>query len=120
MRKKNKKRKLSREKSQRESLLVSLASNLFLNGRIKTTLAKAKEVRSFAEKMITKAKKQDLHARRKLQSKFTKKIVDKLIKEVAPDFEDRNGGYTRVLKLGPRERDGAKMALIELVKEDNE
>lgn len=120
MRKKVKQRKLSREKSQRESLLEGLASNLFKEERIKTTLAKAKEARSFSEKMITKAKKGTLNARRELLSIFTKEVTDKLLEELADRYEERNGGYTRIIKLGPRERDGAKMALLELVKEENE
>ncbi len=108
-------RKLSREKDQRKALLRSLARSLFLHERIKTTEAKAKEVRVLAEKSITKAKKGDLHSRRLLLKNFSEKIVEKLIKDIAPKYKERKGGYTRIIKLGPRKSDTSKMVFIELV-----
>ncbi len=116
MRKRKKGRKLSREKGQRKALLRSLARELFLRERIKTTEAKAKEVSSFAEKQITKAKSGTVSSRRLLAKNFSSKIVKKLVDEIAPRFKERKGGYTRILKLGLRKSDGAKMAIIELVK----
>ena len=116
MRKRKKGRKLSRERNQRTALLKTLASALFLKEKIKTTEAKAKEVSGSVEKFISKAKKKDLASRRYLLRFFTKKIVIKLIEKIAPNFENRSGGYTKIIKLGARKRDGAKMAIIELVK----
>lgn len=116
MRKLKQGRKLSRKKDQRKALLKSLASAIFLHKKIKTTEAKAKEVSSFAEKCITRAKKGDLSSRRILVKYFSKDLVKKLIDEIAPKYKDRKGGYTRIIKLGPRKSDGAKMAIIELVK----
>lgn len=115
MRKRKKGRKLSREKNQRKALLRSLAEALFLNERIKTTEAKAKEVLRFAEKLITRAKKGDLTSRRYLARFFAKDLVKKLVDEIGPRYKKRKGGYTRIIKLGPRKHDGAKMAIIELV-----
>ena len=115
MRKLKKGRKLSRKRGQRRALLKSLARSLFLHERIKTTEAKAKEVSSFAEKFITKAKKDDLATRRYLSRFFSQRVVKKLISDIAKRYQERPGGYTRVVKLGPRESDGAKMAIIELV-----
>lgn len=109
-------RKLSREKGQRNALLKSLARALFLHERVKTTEAKAKEVSRFAQKSITKAKKGDLSARRHLARFFSKNITKKLVDDIGKRYKDRPGGYTRVVKLGPRKSDGAKMAIIELVK----
>jgi len=109
-------RKFSRKKDQRKALLRSLASALFQNEKIKTTEAKAKEVSSFAEKYITRAKKGDLSSRRLLLKYFPKKIVKKMINEIGPRYKKRNGGYTRIIKLGSRKSDSAKMAIIELVK----
>lgn len=116
MRKLIKGRKFSRTKSQREALMNSLAEELFLREKIKTTEAKAKELRPFAEKCITRAKKGDLTARRYLLRHFSEKAVKKLIAETAPRYKSRPGGYTRIIKLGPRKAEGAKMAIIELVK----
>jgi len=109
-------RKLSRKRNQRKALLKSLARALFLNEKIKTTEAKAKEVRMFAEKLITRARKGDLASRRILAKYFSKNIVKKLVDEIGPRYKKRKGGYTRIIKLGPRKSDGAKMAIIELVK----
>lgn len=116
MRKFKKGRKFGREKSQRNALLKSLVSALYLNGKIKTTEAKAKEVSPIAEKFITRAKKSDVSARRLLGGNLSKEIVKKLVDEIAPKYKERKGGYTRIIKLGPRKSDGAKMAIIELLK----
>jgi len=94
--------------------MKSLASSFFLIGRIKTTEAKAKEVRPFVEKMITRAKKQTLASRRMLARYFTPAIVQKIM-EYGKTYESRHGGYTRIIKTGPRRRDGARMAILELV-----
>ena len=121
MRKRKRGRKLSRKRDQRKALLKALASALLLNEKIKTTEAKAKEVSSLVEKFITQAKKGDL-ASRKLLAKYlgggrvaSKKIVKKLMEEIAPRYKERKGGYTRIIKLGPRKSNGAKMSIIELV-----
>jgi len=116
MRKQKKGRKLSRKKDQRKALLKSLASALILNEKIKTTEMKSKEVSKFVEKKITKAKKGDLTARRLLSQSFSPKIVKKLVDEIGPRYKGRKGGYTRIIKLVPRKSDGARMAIIELVK----
>lgn len=115
MRKLKQGRKLSREKDQRKALLKSLARAIFLHEKIKTTEAKAKEASMFAEKCITRAKKGDLSSRRILAKYFSKDLVKKIVDEIAPKYKDRKGGYTRIIKLGPRKSDGAKMAIIELV-----
>ena len=95
----------------------SLALNLIVRGRIKTTEPKAKELKPFVEKLITKAKKGDLNTRRLMISKLSNrsKEVKKLFEVIAPKYAGKNGGYTRVLKLGARKSDGAKMAIIEFV-----
>jgi len=116
MRKLKQGRKLSRKKDQRKALLRSLARAIFLHEKIKTTQAKAKEVSIFVEKCITRAKKGDLSSRRILAKHFSKDLNKKLVDEIAPKYRDRKGGYTRIIKLGPRKSDGAKMAIIELVK----
>ena len=116
MRKRKKGRKLSRKRDQRRSLLKSLARALFLKEKIKTTLAKAKELTPFVEKQITRAKIGNLYSRRLLASRFSPEIAKKLVEEIAPRYKDRKGGYTRIIKLGERKRDGAEMAVIELVK----
>lgn len=96
--------------------MISLTSALFLNEKIKTTEAKAKETRSFAEKFITRAKKEDLAATRLLAGFFQPKVVKKLVGEIGPRYKNRAGGYARIIKLGPRKSDGSKMAIIELIK----
>jgi large subunit ribosomal protein L17 len=116
MRKLNKGRKLSLKKGPRKQLLKGLANNFFIYEKIKTTEAKAKELKPFAEKMITKAKNINLANRRLIAKNLTVKTTKKLIDEIAPKYKDRNGGYTRIIKLGPRDSDGAKMVIIELVK----
>ena len=116
MRKRKKGRKLSRKRNQRKALLRLLASALLLKEKIKTTEAKAKELSRFVEKFITRAKKGDLSSRRLLLQNFSSKIVKKLVEEIGPRYRERKGGYTRIIKLGPRKSDGAKMTIIELVK----
>ena len=102
-------------------ILANLASQLFEHRRIVTTEAKAKRVRPLAEKLITKAKRGDLHARRQVMSTIRdKSVVHELFTEIAPSFEGRDGGYTRVTKVGPRKGDNAPMAVIELVTESIE
>jgi len=109
-------RKLSRKRNQRKALFKSLARELFLKEKIEMTLAKAKELLPFVEKRITRAKIGDLSSRRLLAKEFSPDIVRKLVNEIAPRYKERKGGYTRIIKLGPRKSDGAKMAIIELVK----
>jgi large subunit ribosomal protein L17 len=116
MRKLNKGRKLSRKVGPRKQLLKSLANNFFLHEKIKTTEAKAKELRPLVEKMITRARENSVSNRRILVASLTPKITKKVVDEIAPKYKDRNGGYTRIIKLGPRNSDGAKMVIIELVK----
>lgn len=99
-----------------KKILANLASSLINDGKVETTLAKAKAVRPLTEKMITKARKGDLHSRRiVLRTIRDNEVVTKLFDEVAPQYVDRPGGYTRITKLGPRRGDGAEMAVIELV-----
>lgn len=109
-------RKFGRETVQRKALYKALATALIENGKIKTTKAKAKSLSSHFDKMITLAKKQTLASRRLLQSQVGDKAVKKLVTEIAPEFKDKEGGYTRVIRLGQRKSDGAEMALIELAK----
>jgi large subunit ribosomal protein L17 len=109
-------RQLSRTSSHKEALLRNMAVSLFKHGRIETTTAKAKELRPFAEKLITLAKRGDLHARRLAGRKVKDKdVLFSLFDSIGPRFAERAGGYTRVLKLGHRLGDGAEMAMIELV-----
>ena len=116
MRKLNKGRKFSRKIGPRKALLRVLVNNFFMHEKIKTTESKAKELRSIAEKMITKAKSIDLANRRLLARDLTPKMLKKIIDEIAPIYKDRQGGYTRIIKLGSRNSDSAKMVIIELVK----
>lgn len=109
-------RKFSRPTDQRIAMLKNLTTSLLENGRIETTVAKAKEVRSTAEKMITLGKTNTLHSRRNALTFITKEdVVKKLFDEIAPKYADRQGGYTRIVKIGPRRGDAAEMAVIELV-----
>lgn len=119
MKKRVKGRILSREKDQRRALLRSLARQLLLKEKIKTTESKAKEVASFVEKKITKSKLQNLSARRELLKDFSPEIVKKMMTEIAERFKERKGGYTRIIKIGPRKSDGAKMALIEIISKED-
>ncbi len=109
-------RKFSRESAQRKALKKSLAREFFIHGRIKTTESKAKESLSVLEKIITRAKKGDLNSRRILLKTFEPKLVKKIMEEIAPKYEKRNGGCVRIIKLGQRKSDGAKMAFLELIK----
>ena len=108
-------KKLGRDAAHRKALYSNLAGALITHGRIETTEAKAKAVKPFAEKMITLGKRGDLHARRLAMAELrSNDVVHKLFSDVAPRFAERNGGYTRVIKLGPRQGDAASMALLEL------
>jgi large subunit ribosomal protein L17 len=109
-------RKLGRDSAHRKALYANLTGALFEHGRIQTTLAKAKEVRPIAEKMITLARRGDIHSRRQaLAFLRSQDVVYKLFSDVAPRFEGRPGGYSRIVKLGPRQGDAAEMAYLELV-----
>ena len=116
MKKKKVGTKLGSEKAQRKALLTSLTRELFVREKIKTTEGKAKEALPIVENIITKAKKGDLHSRRILLESFDKKVVKKIIEDVAPRYKEKSGGYARVIKLGQRKSDGAKMANLELIK----
>ena len=112
-------RKLNRTSSHRSALLSNLAATFVINKHIVTTEPKAKELRSFAERLVTYAKKNSLHGRRlilkNIKGRNSKKIADILIHDVAPNYTDRNGGYTRIIKLDNRKNDNAKMCIIEFV-----
>ncbi len=109
-------KKLRRNTAHRRALLRNLVTSLLERERVRTTLAKAKATRPIAEKMITLAKKDTLHTRRlALRFIFKKDIVKKLFEEIGPRFSERPGGYTRIVKIGPRAGDGAEVAMIELV-----
>ena len=109
-------RKLGRATDSRNAMLRAMVTYLFENGKIETTVTRAKEVRSMAEKMVTLGKQDDLHAKRQVSSYITKEdIAKKVIDEIGPKYADRNGGYTRIYKIGPRRGDAAEMAIIELV-----
>jgi len=116
MRHRVKGRKLNRTASHRKATLASLAQALFLEDRIETTVAKAKELRPYAERLITLARRGDLHARRLAAMKIQdRQVLGKLFEDIAPRYTERPGGYTRILKLGNRRGDAAEMSLIELV-----
>ncbi|RYL89406.1 50S ribosomal protein L17 [Sporolactobacillus sp. Y61] len=117
--------KLGRDSAARKALFRDLTTDLIINERIQTTHAKAKALRPIVEKMITLAKRGDLHARRQAAAFVRKEVADqesgqnalqKLFDDIAKRYEERQGGYTRVLKTGPRKGDGAEQAIIELVK----
>ena len=109
-------RKLGRTSAHRKAMLRNLVTDLFREGRITTTDTRAKEARRQAEKLITLAKRGDLHARRQvLAYVYDETVVAKLFDEIAPKYEDRQGGYTRIMKLVPRQGDNAEMAFLELV-----
>lgn len=116
MNKLRKGRKFSRKTDQRKALIRSLLVALFSKEKIKTTEAKAKELSGIADKIITKAKKGNLASRRFLSGLFTNKLTKKIMTEISPRYKERAGGYARVVKLGARKADSAKMAIIELVK----
>ncbi len=114
-------RRLGRNTSHRKALMRNMATSLLDHERIETTEAKAKELRRYAEKMITLGKRGDLHARRQALSFIRKrKVVEKVFDEYAERFKDRKGGYTRIMKLGRRTGDNARMAIIELIPEEKE
>lgn len=117
-------RKLGRTSDQRKALLRDLATDLIINERIETTETRAKELRSVVEKLVTLGKRGDLHARRQAAAFVRKEVADeesnkdalqKLFSDIAPRYQERQGGYTRILKVGPRRGDGAPMAIIEFV-----
>lgn len=109
-------RKLGRPTAHRKAMLRNLVTDLLREERISTTVTRAKETRRITEKMITLAKRGDIHARRKVMSYvYDETVVKKLFDEIAPKYAERNGGYTRILKLGPRQGDTAEMAFLELV-----
>lgn len=109
-------RKLGRATAHRTAMLRAMVTFLLENGKIETTVTRAKEVSSLAEKMITIAKENNLHNKRMVMAFVTKEdVVYKLFSEIAPKYADRSGGYTRITKLGPRRGDAAEMAVIELI-----
>ncbi|WBW98022.1 50S ribosomal protein L17 [Oceanirhabdus sp. W0125-5] len=109
-------RKLGLPTDQRKAMLRNLVTSFLKNGSIETTETRAKETRKLAEKMITLAKRGDLHARRQVLSFVTEKdVVKKLFDEIAPQYQERNGGYTRILKVGPRRGDNAEVVILQLV-----
>ena len=112
-------RKFNRTASHRKAMMSNLASALILHKRIKTTDAKGKELRSFIDRLITYAKKGNVHGRRliqkRIQGKHSKKIANILIHDIAPNCENRNGGYTRMIKIGNRKNDNAMVSLIEFI-----
>lgn len=117
-------RKLGRTSAQRKAMLRDLTTDLIINERIETTETRAKELRATVEKMITLGKRGDLHARRQAASYVRNEVADaeagtdalqKLFADIAPRYQERQGGYTRIMKLGPRRGDGAPMVIIELV-----
>ena len=111
-----KNRKLGRTSDQRKAMLRAMVTYLLENGQIKTTLTRAKEVAPVAEKMITLGKANTLASYRQALGYITKEdVAQKLFKEIAPKYADRNGGYTRIVKIGPRRGDAAEMAIIQLV-----
>ena len=109
-------RKLGRTSDHRKAMLRAMVTFLLENGKIETTVTRAKEVRSMAEKYITLAKDSSLHSKRQAMAFITKEdVVKKLYEEIAPKYQDRNGGYCRIVKTGPRRGDAAEMAIIELI-----
>ena len=109
-------RKLGRATDNRKAMLRAMVTYLLENGQIETTVTRAKEVRAVAEKMITIGKNDDLHSKRQVFAYVTKEsVAKKLFDEIAPKYADKNGGYTRIIKTGPRRGDAAEMAIIQLV-----
>ena len=109
-------RKLGRTSDSRNAMMRAMVTYLLENGKIETTVTRAKDVRSMAEKMITLAKKNDLPAYRQALGYITKEdVAKKLFQEIGPKYADRNGGYTRIIKIGARRGDAAEMAVLELV-----
>jgi len=116
MRKRKVGRKFHRKTGQRKAFLKSLATALILKEKIKTTQARAKEISSVVEKMITRAKNNNLSSKKALLQILSPEVAKKLIDEIAPRFKERNGGYTRIFKVGQRRSDASKMAIIEILK----
>ena len=109
-------RKLGRTSDHRQAMLRAMVTFLLENGKIETTVTRAKEVRAMAEKMITLGNNNNLHSKRQVFAYVTKEeVVKKLFDEIAPKYADVNGGYCRIVKIGPRRGDAAEMAVIELV-----
>ncbi|MBD5158978.1 MAG: 50S ribosomal protein L17 [Ruminococcus sp.] len=109
-------RKLGRTSDHRKAMLRGMVTFLLENGQIETTVTRAKEVRAVAEKMITIGKNNNLHSKRQVLSYVTKEsVAKKLFDEIAPKYADKNGGYTQIIKIGPRRGDAAEMAIIKLV-----
>ncbi len=109
-------RKLGRTSDHRKAMLRAMVTYLLETGKIETTVTRAKEVRAMTEKMITIAKEDNLHAKRQVYSFVTKETVaKKLFDELAPKYKETNGGYSRIIKIGPRRGDAAEMAIIELI-----
>ena len=120
MRHQKKGRKLGVNPSHRKAMLRNLAANLIEHKRIKTTDSRAKELRTFIEPLITKAKKGDLNSIRQIAKKLPRKdVVHELVHSIAPTYSERNGGYTRIIKLGFRDNDRAAVSLIEFVEFEN-
>ena len=119
MRHAKKGRKLNRTSSHRKALFSNMASSLIINKHIITTLPKAKELRRLSERLVTYAKKDNLHGRRlilkNIKGKLSKKIANILIHDIAPNYKERNGGYTRIIKLQNRKNDNSEMCIIEFV-----
>lgn len=115
MKKRVKGRRFSRKEGPRKALVRSLVRSLIKQGKIQTTQAKAKEIAPAVEKLVTRAKKGDVASRRQLASVLGKELTRKLVDELAPRYQERAGGYTRILRLTPRTSDAAKMAIIEFV-----
>ena len=109
-------RKLGRPTAHRMAMLRGMVTLLLENGSIQTTVTRAKEVRSLTDKMITLGKENTLHSKRQVFAYVTKEgVAKKLFDEIAPKYADKNGGYTRIIKIGPRRGDAAEMAIIELI-----
>ena len=109
-------RKLGRPTDERKAILRNLVTALLDNGKIETTITRAKETRRLAEKMVTLGKRGDLHARRQALAFITEEsVVKDLFDNIAPKYAERNGGYTRIMKMGPRRGDAAELGIIELV-----
>ncbi len=109
-------RKLGRTTDHRKAMLRAMVTYLLENGKIETTVTRAKEVRSMAEKMISLGKTNDLHSKRQVLAYVTKEdVVKKLFDEISPKYAERSGGYTKIVKIGPRRGDAAEMAIIQLV-----
>lgn len=109
-------RKLGRRTDHRSAMLRNLVASLFKNGKITTTVTRAKEAQRLAEKIISLGKKNDLSSKRAVSSfLYENEVAKKLVEEIAPRYAERNGGYTRILKMGPRRGDGSELAVLELV-----